>query len=254
MSFNSRTRGACDLGAFAERKRQPVSIHARAGRATFTIMAWVRRDGFNSRTRGACDVAGRELVRVVLVSIHARAGRATPDARPRRRPGQVSIHARAGRATRPGGASRNCAKSFNSRTRGACDLALVDADKLLARVSIHARAGRATDDLGAEQRLVGVSIHARAGRATINGESYYNMLRFNSRTRGACDFKPRLDRRRVVGFNSRTRGACDTRRTERSDLGMFQFTHARGVRPTGAQNGENDNVSIHARAGRATAR
>ncbi len=163
-SFNSRTRGACDLERAARRLDCKVSIRARGGRATahhhrpqepshvsirarggratgWYDTAW-EVGGFNSRTRGACDPMGVGAGLSAAVSIRARGGRATPVLFDWSKvPWFQFAHAGGVRPPRNGGGRPP--RSFNSRTRGACDPGPF-AVALVRQVSIRARGGRAT--------------------------------------------------------------------------------------------------------------
>ena len=170
---------------------QPVSIHARAGRATTLT--------------GACMAS-------FFVSIHARAGRATVYlslfggnkdefqstlARGERltlgrifslsrmfqstlargeRPEyslsisvvlKVSIHARAGRATAALTGLSSAAHGFNPRSRGASDM--ISTGRMLAaqRFQSTLARGERHDSISIRYIVLTVSIHARAGRATV---------------------------------------------------------------------------------------
>ena len=139
--------------------------------------------------------------------------------------------ARGGRPTRRERRGRQT--SFNSRPRVAGDGDPCHAHNLTI-VSIHARAWRATRVCGGCARSHCVSIHARAWRATCAARAYPSTpCSFNSRPRVAGDQPFLLSISIPQGFNSRPRVA--------GDMGE-------------EQRGEVPEVSIHARAWRATPR
>ncbi len=212
------------------------------------------------------------------VSIHARAGRATSGHRHHRIREAVSIHARAGRATRVPAAGPRGNTSFNPRPRGAGDGAFPVGPAGRARVSIHARAGRATrvtrsTTTGActfqstparggrraqpcpARHGRAVSIHARAGRATPGPVSPAPCAwRFNPRPRGAGDWSAGQSAVDGNAFQSTpARGGRHLQRGVTMDERRVSI-HARAGRATAGQ-GQGvvrGGVSIHARAGRAT--
>ena len=96
-------------------------------------------------------------------------------------------------------------QGFNPRTRRACDFGCTK-EKKTNEVSIHARVERATRLSESKGLKNDVSIHARVERATRERQFYHaERVRFNPRTRRACDFD-------VIG--------------QAKDLLEFQSTHA----------------------------
>ncbi len=252
-SFNSRPRGAGDLQTINGRQIFDVSIHARAGRATRTRPK-ARRSSlcFNSRPRGAGDTGRTGCRSGAAVSIHARAGRATVSSPRLKRAFMFQFTpARGGRLYPVFGTRTIDGFQFTparggrrSPKRSLCTVV----------VSIHARAGRATRLAPNTSGAATVSIHARAGRATAlkaqlgwTDEFQFTPARggrrlswlyclpcfcFNSRPRGAGDRPVGEIAAASAGFNSRPRGAGDKL--------LLRMRHLH-------------RVSIHARAGRATA-
>ena len=252
-----------------------VSIHARTGRATarrgrkraatwrFNSRAHGARDlsccrksarssGFNSRAHGARDGGGRGGGASGVVSIHARTGRATPcRVFPPPHFWFQFTRARGARPARQQDGDGRDAFQF-TRARGA---------RLPRRRLPH---------------LLRVSIHARTGRATFRRRRRWSgRFRFNSRAHGARDLPRRaLNPPPHVSIHARTgratahpfpvlyfhqfqftraRGARPSPPPPAQCRAMFQFTRARGARPMSLDKSvKGHRVSIHARTGRAT--
>ena len=252
-SFNSRAHGARDRAREAKSsRRQPVSIHARTGRATIASPSTSLLSQFQfTRARGA-----RRLGRIPTTQ----------------RPSFQFTRARGARPCR--GLFRREETGFNSRAHGARDgqqhrerrkmqkfqftrargARRDPAPRLFGRwVSIHARTGRATGERQGHGLRGGVSIHARTGRATSASK--------NTRPRTRVSIHARTGRATVCGgaallhlrvsIHARTgRATCWAVRSG-GRVG-FQFTRARGARPDAHNQRKGVNVSIHARTGRAT--
>jgi len=187
-----------------------VSIHARARRATRFHKSSSQTGGFNSRPRAAGDALWTYAKTALSVSIHARARRATWSE------SCVSILFWFQFTPARGGRLRFRVPVFDRR-----------------RVSIHARARRATFPrcLAAVDALV--SIHARARRATgLETEVVYaGVVSIHARARRATP-PPFSPVSQDQGFNSRPRAAGDTYRPGDNASMTFQFTPARGGRPS----------------------
>ncbi len=249
--FNSRAHGARDRPVRDYSTSLSVSIHARTGRATKKPDEWRGMGGFNSRAHGARDWKNKVPFLKALQFQFTRARGARPFADPEDDEEEVSIHARTGRAT-PGRASRARCTCFNSRAHGARD----------RRASLL------------PQPQQGFNSRAHGARDSPGSTANRSHLRFNSRAHGARDSGRTARGALRSCFNSRAHGARDSTSTCPVTPAMFQFTRARGARPSwrrawtrsrcfnsrahGARDkcrgGERTNhgVSIHARTGRAT--
>ncbi len=76
VSIHARARRAT-LIITVKRVNTKVSIHARARRATLALLRFLADKGFNSRPREAGDLLFLCAISPLVVSIHARARRAT---------------------------------------------------------------------------------------------------------------------------------------------------------------------------------
>ena len=214
------------------RKLLQVSIHARAWRATPPEEPPVPDPSFQFTPARGGRLTWREIEFEILVSIHARAWRATAiqrentsatlfqftPARGGRRTSRRAPPASRSFNSRPrvagdldGCAKGRAGKCFNSRPRVAGDLLRLR-NGIETLVSIHARAWRATRPVRVGVLEPPVSIHARAWRATP------------SRPRDACA--------RRVSIHARAWRATWRTAANAGSFSSFQFTPARGGRPS----------------------
>ena len=254
-SFNPRPRAAGDPTAISYRKWLVwfQSTPARGGRLPRDRIDSTPRVCFNPRPRAAGDLIMSERSTLLnRVSIHARARRATMANCWTMMANEFqSTPARGGRPLRT--PIVHSLFSFNPRPRAAGDIEYAHTLSHTPGFNPRPRAAGDLEVFDSQHRDAVVSIHASARRATSNALRPNDLERcFNPRPRAAGDLETEAMCRRCMVFQSTpARGG----RRELGDIGFrvpgFQSTPARGGRLRGG--GVTwYNVSIHARARRAT--
>ena len=233
VSIHAPARGATIL-PYCRSRQSDVSIHAPARGATDQepLQPALRDVSIHAPARGATLPEGIFTTTGEDVSIHAPARGATYDRQHKQNRAAVSIHAPARGATyhRVGHSRRR--RRFNSRTREGCDPAMSTMLIPMSRFQFtHPRGVRPWCG-GSGGELFGFQFtHPRGVRRSPKSDNLTSfVVSIHAPARGATSACT-IWTTSTMSFNSRTREGCDITAYQLADeIGVFQFTHPRGVR------------------------